>query len=405
MNFKTTKLILTGLLFIFALVSCDKNEVEIANKSTDTYSASTDENINFLTNILSLECNNHQLIKEVHDNVTKSMEYGLEESMYTDVILNDSTKAVRSEILNRSNDIKKSKQYKSKSNIFSIRGLEIYWPYSEDWDGKSTPVIVKYPSDEKSLNDEYYTAYRYTQKKNGEQTIDSLLVNEEYSKKHPVWIVKTSNISDIDLYHIFNGENTTNGIHYIPRKSKKKQTQNASYVSNIDNVAETRINSIQSTVQHDTWINGGSEYILYWFFPTNSFGLAEHHTEQIQLSRKEISKGATRNLDFIANYDWFIGQSHNRLKVIEFDPGENTDIDIKIKASYKPKDSDITVDGEFSTKITINNNDDMIMEHTMTRTSMLTTETRVNDKYFQRKFSGNGVNVVASIKSIEGVSL
>lgn len=44
MNFKTTKLILTGLLFIFALVSCDKNDEILNQQNTNTNLGYTTEN-------------------------------------------------------------------------------------------------------------------------------------------------------------------------------------------------------------------------------------------------------------------------------------------------------------------------------------------------------------------------
>lgn len=49
MNFKTTKLILTGLLFIFALVSCDKNE-NITQKKENSFNE-LQSNISTLNNI------------------------------------------------------------------------------------------------------------------------------------------------------------------------------------------------------------------------------------------------------------------------------------------------------------------------------------------------------------------
>ena len=290
------------------------------------------------------------------------------------------------------------------SILNSLKGLEIYWPYSENWDGSSIPVICYSTPDFKYINEDKVMAYKLSKDINGVTSLDSLIIDEEYAKSHPVWVVKNSEFNISDLDKIFNSEPTSNGIHYIPRnrnlvKTSKRQSVNSSTNSLVN---ETKIESIQSNTQHDTWISGGSEYVLYWFFPTSGFGISTHQTSQIKLSRSEISKNTVRTINFDANFDWFVGQEHNRLKVIEFDPGQNISFDIKITTTYHEKESAVSTTGEFKTTITLNNVDEKIMDYTIARTAMFTIETLQSDGSNKKTFNGNGVNVVIKIKPIQG---
>ena len=124
--------------------------------------------------------------------------------------------------------------------------------------------------------------------------------------------------------------------------------------------------------------------------------------ELVSLGRDDINKGTVRSLDFIANYDWFEGQLHNRLKVVEYDPGTDISFEIKLSTTYKPKDEEVSYTGEFKTTIKLNNVDDEIMDETIARTAMFTTETQVDNTTYKKSFSKAGVTIGTTCRKIEG---
>ena len=76
----------------------------------------------------------------------------------------------------------------------SDSGLQIYWPYSEDWDGKSMPVITFNPDDAASgtavrLPDGSNVGFLREQLPNGAWIVKEVVVDEEYARDHPVWVV------------------------------------------------------------------------------------------------------------------------------------------------------------------------------------------------------------------------
>lgn len=63
--------------------------------------------------------------------------------------------------------------------------IQIYWPYSENWDGKSMPVITFDPEDGSETN----IGYRLYYDKDGNRQMETVVVDEETAKKEPVWVV------------------------------------------------------------------------------------------------------------------------------------------------------------------------------------------------------------------------
>jgi hypothetical protein len=393
------------------------SEIVLTKSSNEVFYSKDDINKKGLTNILLNISNDNQLVSSVHNYIKESLEYGLDEIVFVDEIMNPNKYTAQfssgGKLSNYFNNIAQlsgeTALRKENDERLSINELEIYWPYSEDWDGKSVPVITFISSDREGLEkdreniDNYtVTAYRFTNLGKGMFKIDSLLVNEEYAMKNPVWVIRNQSVKVEDIIDLKKNHNFTK---IYPRNEKLIKKNGVQVRATPYRIAETTVTSIKSEEQHDDWLNGGSEYHIYWFFPTRTFGLSTHTTGEIYFSRKEIKNKTTKDINFGANYDWESGQSHNRLKVLEYDPGKDTKYEVKFMASYKPKDSSTTYTGEYSTTITKNKTDDDIMDITIPRTAMINTQTKVNDNLYQKSFKGSGVTVNVKITGINGLEL
>lgn len=343
-----------------------------------------------------------QAMNDVYEAVMKSMEYGLDETMYIDDVSN-TNKPLYKSIMSKS---KVNSENNSSNFELNIDGLEVYWPYANNWDHVSVPVVACYVSDSSYIEGDKLKAYKLIKLDDGTFQKDSILVNEAYAIENPVWVVKKASLTAEDLTNIIEGKATSMGVKYAPRKNVKFNNQSARMkvgaATQATQVVETKIRSLQCTTQHDTWANGGSEFRVFWFFPTSQFGLSVHKIDLVSLTRDEINKGTVRSLDFIANYDWFEGQLHNRLKVVEYDPGTDISFEIKLSTTYKPKDEEVSYTGEFKTTIKLNNVDDEIMDETIARTAMFTTETQVDNTTYKKSFSKAGVTIGTTCRKIEG---
>lgn len=70
-------------------------------------------------------------------------------------------------------------------------GLQIYWPYSEDWDGKSFPVVTFDPGDGSESNYGYEIEFD----ERGERTLRRVVVDEKMAMERPVWVINTNDDS------------------------------------------------------------------------------------------------------------------------------------------------------------------------------------------------------------------
>ena len=76
--------------------------------------------------------------------------------------------------------------------------LQIYWPYSEDWDGETFPLVTFDPG----YGAESNYAYEIRMGEEGPEVVDSVFVDENVARKRPVWVVNSntdSAFSPLDL--------------------------------------------------------------------------------------------------------------------------------------------------------------------------------------------------------------
>ena len=63
--------------------------------------------------------------------------------------------------------------------------MQIYWPFSEDWDGVQMPVMTFDPEDGSETN----IGYRLVQDDDGFRQLEEVVVDEEMAKRCPVWVI------------------------------------------------------------------------------------------------------------------------------------------------------------------------------------------------------------------------
>lgn len=69
--------------------------------------------------------------------------------------------------------------------------IQIYWPYSSEWDGKSYPIITFAPDDDSDVN----VGYGLTIHEDGSREIVEVLVDEALAMERPVWVINRNDDS------------------------------------------------------------------------------------------------------------------------------------------------------------------------------------------------------------------
>ncbi len=70
-------------------------------------------------------------------------------------------------------------------NALMNSDIQIYWPYSDEWDGETMPIITFDPEDGSETN----IGYRIIDDGDGFRQVEKVMVDEEMAERVPVWVV------------------------------------------------------------------------------------------------------------------------------------------------------------------------------------------------------------------------
>ena len=128
-------------------------------------------------------------------------------------------------------------------NALSESDMQIYWPYSEDWDGKSFPIVTFDPG----YGAESNYGYEIRIDASGAHVVDSVLVTEQLAMERPVWVINHNDDAAFTPLQLFEPEETKAG------KDNNKDG-GKDYVLKIINFKMKR--------HFDTWFGGASEFFI-----------------------------------------------------------------------------------------------------------------------------------------------
>lgn len=251
-------------------------------------------------------------------------------------------------------------------------GVNLYWPYSEDWDGRTMPVIAISPEDD---NQDKVLAYKLKETEEGFILDEELIVDEEYAKINPVWVINYAEV--IDAPNIID----------TPRDAGT----NGSEVGK--DIASVYLGSFKSTKQHDPWHKGGSEYYVEASSPLHKEvnGKIEVINDnffrtRITFTRKEIGAQTKRNFGYGLP---IVTQWQKELDKIAFFVFENDaslfngNVDIDLSATWKGQTYG------FKVKLPFGSGDDQIAKITYTRDFLFSTNNYENNIW--QEYTSDGV--------------
>lgn len=190
---------------------------------------------------------NEDVVKTMNEVAIASSIIGLDESIYLDEVMAEENPTTKSSVTSNNKIIKDfildnitSNKTKSTEDVtMVINNIEIYWPYSEDWDGVSQPVVViNKNSDDQFIEADKVYAYKLTPNQGGTgYDVETIIVDEEYALKNPVWVINESDVTLEEITNLKNGKFSENS--YLPRTKSS------------DMVCELNATKITSTEQHD----------------------------------------------------------------------------------------------------------------------------------------------------------
>ena len=247
----------------------------------------------------------NDLCNEVHASVSVAIDKGFDEDLYfRELWMNPEDVKVKS--YNSGSILKERvEEYfmrnpstkNTEGNFLKNSNIKIYWPYSENWDGKTTPVIAPVP-----IGQECDTLYGYKiiSKFGEDLKLDTVLIDDDYAYEHPVWIVNHME---------------------FPYDDAARENLTIEPPTKTTTLHLWEFNSMTVTKQYDKLSNGGSEFHVVSVSPTD---VQRVNTRYVVFDRKEIRKKTTKLFpgeDRFLNTDWTEDEISNYFGIIECDAG------------------------------------------------------------------------------------
>jgi hypothetical protein len=206
----------------------------------------------------------------------------------------------------------------------SASDIQIYWPFSENWDGKTLPVITFDPEDDSDAN----IGYRLFQGDDGTRRVEEVIVDEVMAMEVPVWVVNRNSDAGYTTLEMLRREDPDwgeGGGTIIVKPAEVTSRAGKSLKTLV-------LKDFTMTRNFDSWFAGASEF----FVKTGSLNDFTASTEaelhlydpmitdfMISVRRSQVNKPQPFNAMLVS--DWNGQMTHCAFMITEDDGGTKTE--------------------------------------------------------------------------------
>lgn len=210
--------------------------------------------------------------------------------------------------------------------------MQIYWPYSEDWNGEDMPLITFDPEDGAEAN----IGYRLVIEDDGTRHVEEVVVDEELAMKVPVWVVNRNSDAGYTSLEMLRREDPDWGegggsIIVNPRQSDGDMTRS-------QGIRTLILKDFTMKRNYDSWFAGASEFFVKMGYLEDFTASTEAELRlyspmvtdfMIVVKRKDV--GVPQNFNAILMSDWSQQSDACAFMITEDDGGTQTEWTSKAK--------------------------------------------------------------------------
>ncbi len=184
--------------------------------------------------------------------------------------------------------------------------MQIYWPFSENWDGNQMPIMTYDPEDGSESN----IGYRLVVDDDGFRYVEDVLVDEELAKRSPVWVINRNDDAAYTSLEMLRREDPDWGegggnIIVRPGKSQKARVSEKSCLRTL------LLRDFTMKRHYDTWFAGASEFFV-------KLGSVEDFTASTEAELRLYSPSVTDFMIVVRRNQLGRPQAFNAVLVSEF---------------------------------------------------------------------------------------
>lgn len=231
--------------------------------------------------------------------------------------------------------------------------VQIYWPFSEEWDGVTMPVITFDPEDGSEVN----VGYRLFYDDDGFRRVEQVMVDEEMADEVPVWVVNRNSDAAYTTLEMLRREDPQwgeGGGNIVVRPGKSVSTKAESgYKALI-------LRDFKMNRNFDTWFAGASEFFVKIGYLEDFTAMTEAEMRlynpmvtDFMIVVKRSQMGIPQNFNAILMSDWSEEIDWCAFQITEDDGGTKTEWSTKAKVFVEGKSYG------FEISIPLNSRDDI----------------------------------------------
>ena len=205
--------------------------------------------------------------------------------------------------------------------------VQIYWPYSEGWDGKTLPVITFDPEDDSDSNE----GYRLVRTEDGSLTLEKIIVDEELASRDPVWVVNRNSDAGFKTLEMLRREDPQWGegggsIVVSPSMSPTTKTDPFQPLRSLV------LKDFTMNRNYDSWFAGASEFFVKTGFVEDFTASTEAELKlynplitDFMIVVKRSQKGKPQPFNAVLVTEWPEQMTHCAFMITEDDGGTRTE--------------------------------------------------------------------------------
>ena len=233
--------------------------------------------------------------------------------------------------------------------------IQIYWPYSDLWDGKTMPVLTYEPEDGAETN----TGYEMVLDDSGERHIREVVVDEQMAIDRPVWVINRNSDSayrTIELLRKIDPAWSEGGKVIVHPQSHDKALRSKAGDNDGDKVRTLVLKDFTMLRHYDCWFAGASEFFVKIGSVENFTASTEAEMKlysptitdfMIVVKRKE--KGVKKEMNAVLVSEWTDQLESCAFLITEDDGGTRTSWKCEAIVKYNSKSFGFDIELPFNT--------------------------------------------------------
>ena len=234
--------------------------------------------------------------------------------------------------------------------------VQVYWPFSDEWDGKSMPVVTYDPEDGSEVN----TGYELIVDDEGFRHVQEVIVDEKMAKERPVWVINRNSDAGYTTLELLRREDPDWGegggdivVSIDPERKLTKAQSEGGFVKTLI------LKEFTMKRNFDPWFAGASEFFvkigyLHDFTASTEAELKLYNpmVTDFMVVVKRSQVGIPQNVNVIMMSEWREEDNDNEcaFMITEDDGGTQDDFSFKAKVYVAGKSYGVEMTLPFRTR-------------------------------------------------------